>query len=182
MSSNHTKKALFLDRDGVINIDTAYTHKIDDITFIEGIFELANFALDKNYKLFIITNHAGIGRGLYTEAQYQIAKNYIEDNFRKNGSSITKTYHCPNHPEFGIGKYKIESAFRKPNPGMIIKAREEFGIDLANSIIVGDRESDIEAGINAGIKTKILFRPKYPNEKTKADFVVYNLLKIKEYL
>jgi D-glycero-D-manno-heptose 1,7-bisphosphate phosphatase len=175
-------KALFLDRDGVVNVDTDYTYKIEEIEFIEGIFDIARTATDKGYKIFIVTNQAGIGRGFYTEEDYTLAKDYIENSFLKNGVAITKSYHCPYHPLHGIGKYKADSLDRKPNPGMLLRAKKEFNIVLEDSILIGDKETDIEAGINAGLRVKVMFNPKRQQIITMADYTIYDLLDIKKIL
>lgn len=181
-SDSSPRKALFLDRDGVINFDFNYVYIVGENDFLPGIFDLAKEAVKKGYVLFVVTNQAGIGRGLYTEDDFFKVTKYIEGKFKDNGTNITKTYYCPNHPEHGIGKYKIDCDDRKPKPGMILKAAKEFNIDLANSLIIGDRESDIEAGINAGLKTKILFQPKTPEIVTKADVIIDNLMEATKYL
>lgn len=168
-------KALFLDRDGVINVEKNYVHKIEDFEFIEGIFEILKFFQDQGFLLFIITNQAGIGRGYYTEHDFQILNNWMLDQFKNNGINITKVYYCPYHPEFGIGEYKRDSFCRKPNPGMIFKAKEEYDIDLSQSLLIGDKESDIEAGLNANVRTTILFQKSSEGRKSKASVCIKDL-------
>ncbi|MED0676150.1 HAD family hydrolase [Aneurinibacillus thermoaerophilus] len=150
-------KALFLDRDGVINVEKNYVHKIEDFEFMDGIFETLRYFQEKGYLLIIITNQAGIGRGYYTEEQFHILNDWMLSEFEKEGIYITKVYYCPYHPEHGIGKYKRDSFDRKPNPGMILKSQKEFNIDLSKSILVGDKESDIQAGKRAGVNVNIIF-------------------------
>jgi len=145
-------KALFLDRDGVINIDKGYVHKIEDFEFIDGIFDICEFFQKEGFLIFIITNQAGIARSYYSEKIFQYLTNWMLKEFEKRGINITKVYYCPHHPDF-TGKCKC----RKPNPGMILTAKKEFDIDLENSILIGDKISDIEAGKNAGIGLNILF-------------------------
>lgn len=149
-------KALFLDRDGVINIDHGYTHKIEDFTFTDGIFDLCKKAQRLGYIIIVITNQAGIGRGYYTEEQFHILTNWMEGQFKNRGIAITKTYFCPYHPTAGIGKYKFDSPDRKPNPGMILKACQQHSIDPGKSILIGDNISDIQAASSANIPTRIL--------------------------
>lgn len=139
-------KALFLDRDGVINKEKNYLYKIEDFEFIDGVFETCKYFQDREYLIVIITNQAGIARGKYTEVEYQILTNWMINEFEKKGIKISKVYHCPHHPEFSA-----ECECRKPKPGMILLAQKEFNIDLRQSILVGDKNSDIEAGINAGV-------------------------------
>lgn len=149
-------KALFLDRDGVVNVEKDYVHKIKDFEFMDGIFELALFFQEKSYIIIIITNQAGIGRGYYTEEDFYKLNEWMISEFAKNDIKISKVYFCPYHPEHGIDGYKKDSYDRKPNPGMILNAKEEFNLDLENSLLIGDKLSDIQAGLNAGIGTNML--------------------------
>ncbi|WP_025847905.1 D-glycero-alpha-D-manno-heptose-1,7-bisphosphate 7-phosphatase [Paenibacillus ehimensis] len=149
-------KALFLDRDGVINVEKNYVYKIEDFEFVDGIFQTLKYFQDEGYLLIIITNQAGIGRGYYTEEDFHKLNNWMLDRFNEKGIKITKVYYCPYHPVHGIGQYKKDSFDRKPNPGMILKAKEEFEIDLTNSLLVGDKISDIEAGEKANMKKLFL--------------------------
>ena len=147
------RKALFLDRDGVVNVEKKYVHRIEDFEFIKGIFDLCLQFQNANYLIFIVTNQAGISRGLYTEADYQDLTSWMLSEFEKRGLHITRVYHCPHHPDFS-GSCDC----RKPNPGMILKAKHEFNLDLGKSILLGDKQSDIEAGIRANISTNIFFK------------------------
>jgi D-glycero-D-manno-heptose 1,7-bisphosphate phosphatase len=151
--------ALFLDRDGIINVDHDYVFRRQDFEFIDGIFSLCRHATSLGFRIFVITNQAGIGRGYYTEQDFFALTDWMCGVFRDHGITIDKVYFCPFHPEHGIGKYKISSPFRKPGPGMILQAAEEFGIDLPGSALLGDRETDVEAGIAAGVGRNLLFRP-----------------------
>lgn len=150
--------ALFLDRDGVINKEKNYLYKMDEFEFIDGVFNTLSFFQKKGFLLFVITNQSGIARGYYSEKDFNNLTDWMTKEFVRKGIYITKVYYCPYHFENGFGKYKKESFFRKPNPGMILQARDEFNIDLEKSILVGDKETDIEAGINAGIKYNILVK------------------------
>lgn len=146
-------KALFLDRDGVVNKEINYLYRIEDCVFIKGIFELCQYFQQKGYKIFIITNQAGIARGYYTEQDYNIFTDWMIQEFSKKGIVITKVYHCPHHPSI-----TGECLCRKPNPMMIKLAEKEYNIDLQNSILIGDKISDIEAGKNAEIGLNILVK------------------------
>lgn len=152
--------ALFLDRDGVINVDHGYVHRSEDFDFIPGIFELVRKANVLNYKVVVVTNQAGIGRGYYTETQFQALTEWMCQRFREEGATVDKVYHCPFHPEHGLGPYKKDSEFRKPRPGMLLLAAQELGIDLGQSIMVGDKASDIMAAIAAGIPKRFLLSKK----------------------
>lgn len=137
-------KAVFLDRDGVINEDKQYVHRIEDFVFMDGIFELLKLLQKKGYLLVIVTNQSGIGRGYYTEEEFQTLTTYMLDEFEKRDIKIAKVYHSPYKPE-------LNAPCRKPNPGMLLQAKDEFDIDMKNSIMIGDKPSDIKAGQNAGV-------------------------------
>ena len=143
--------ALFLDRDGVINIDHAYVFRAADFEFIDGIFDLVLAAKKSGYLVIIVTNQAGIGRGYYTEADFHRLMDWVGSQFVSRGSHIDGVYFCPDHPEHGVGAYRKDSAFRKPGPGMLLQAAADHDIDLTNSIMVGDKVSDVEAGRAAGV-------------------------------
>ncbi|MFO7962484.1 MAG: HAD family hydrolase [Desulfobacterales bacterium] len=145
------KKAVFLDRDGIVNVDTGYVCRIEDFCFTGDIFPLCRFFQDKGYLIFIITNQSGIGRGYYTMDQYGALTDWMLARFEEAGIAVSKVYFCPHHPTDGIGEYKIDCPCRKPHPGMIVKAAGEFNLDLKASILIGDRSSDIHAGIHAGV-------------------------------
>lgn len=154
-----SRPALFLDRDGVINIDHAYVCKKEDFEFVDGIFELCRRAKLLGFLICVVTNQAGIGRGYYTEADFLRLTDWMCGAFSDEGVVIDKVYFCPTHPEHGVGEYKVDSPFRKPGPGMILQAAQELDIDLARSILVGDKETDIVAGISAGVGCNLLYCP-----------------------
>ncbi|MDR2876541.1 MAG: D-glycero-beta-D-manno-heptose 1,7-bisphosphate 7-phosphatase [Chromatiales bacterium] len=158
MHAGSLAKALFLDRDGVINVEKDYVHRIEDFEFVDGIFELCRAAQARGYLLVVITNQSGIGRGYYSEAQFQELTAWMKNEFSREGVEITRVYHCPYHPDSGIGEYRMESFDRKPNPGMILRAERDLGLDLARSILVGDRVSDMQAAEAAGIGCRVLLR------------------------
>ncbi len=147
------KRALFLDRDGVINYDNGYVHQISNFHFIDGIFELVYSANRAGYVVVVITNQAGIGRGYYSEDDFQLITEWMLEQFSKNGASIDAVYFSPFHPEHGIGDYRKETECRKPGPGMIFRAAEKYCINLFDSIIIGDKITDLIAGQRANIGT-----------------------------
>lgn len=149
------RKAVFLDRDGVVNIDHGYVHRIDQFEFLDGIFDLVRQARALGYAVVIVTNQAGIGRGLYTEQDYQVLTAWMQAEFVHQGAPIDRVYHCPDHPEQGLGDYRRDSPLRKPNPGMLLLAAQELNLALAESVMVGDRGSDIVAGQRAGVARTI---------------------------
>lgn len=152
-----SRPALFLDRDGVINIDRVYVYKKEDVEFIDGIFDLCRHAKALGYLIFIITNQAGIGRGYYTEQDFADLTHWMCSVFVNENAAIDKVYFCPTHPKYAIGKYRTESYFRKPAPGMILLAAREFNINLRKSVLLGDKHSDLEAGLAAGVGNNILY-------------------------
>lgn len=169
MSSNILSaqpRALFLDRDGVININHGYVHTVEKFEFIDGIFDLVRTAHANNLKVVVITNQAGIGRGFYSEYQFHELTSWMCKEFMNASAPIDKVYFSPFHPTEGLGKYKKDDFSRKPNPGMILQAQQELGLDLENSILIGDKGSDIQAGIAAGLGLNILFSQERPPELT----------------
>ena len=149
--------ALFLDRDGVINVDYGYVHTPENFHFIEGIFDLVSAARQAGYLVVVVTNQAGIGRGYYSEAQFHDLTHWMKGRFAEQGGQIDGVYFCPYHPEHGVGAYRRESEFRKPAPGMLLQAETELGIDLEQSVLIGDKLSDMAAGRSAGVGTLLHF-------------------------
>jgi D-glycero-D-manno-heptose 1,7-bisphosphate phosphatase len=151
------KSALFLDRDGVINVDRGYIHRSDQFEFVPGIFELARFWTNELRRLIVVvTNQSGIGRGHFDERAYEDLTQWMCDRFKAEHTAIARVYHCPYHPLHGIGDYGRDHPWRKPNPGMILQAMSDLDLDPAQSAILGDKISDIEAGEAAGIGLRIL--------------------------
>ncbi len=176
--------ALFLDRDGVINVDYAYVHKQEDFDYIDGIFELCRKAKQLGFLIFVITNQAGVGRGYYTEADFLNLTDWMCDVFRNNGVIIDQVYFCPFHPQKGIGEYKKDSPDRKPRPGMILSAAKKYNVDLARSVLVGNKESDIQAGIAAGVECNLLYRDQVGelSSRTKSTAVIDQLSQAEPFL
>ena len=146
------QKALFLDRDGVINVEKDYLYKIEDFEFIDGIVSLCQHYQEKGYLLFVVTNQSGIAREYYNENDFNRLTTWMLDQFKIKGVFISKVYFCPHHP-----KISGECNCRKPKPGMLLQAKDEYNLDMKNSIIIGDKERDIEAGYNAGLVETYLF-------------------------
>jgi len=151
-------QALFLDRDGVINLDHAYVCSPEQFHFQEGIFELCRDAQRLDYLLFVVTNQAGIARGYYSEDQFLALTKWMVRKFKEREIGIHRVYYCPYHPTQGIGRYCFDSEDRKPKPGMFLRARADFNLDLASSVAIGDQMSDVHAAEAAGVGTKILLR------------------------
>ena len=142
-------KALFIDRDGVINIDKGYVYKISDFQLVDGIYDVLNY-FKNDYLIFIITNQSGIARKYYTVKDLEILNEWIINLFKNKNILIKKIYYCPHHPDFDV-----DCECRKPKTGMIRKASKEYNLDLEKSILIGNSETDIMAGINSGIKISI---------------------------
>lgn len=170
-------RAVFLDRDGTINIEKNYLYKTDDFEFIPGTAEAIQIFKELGYKIIVITNQAGIARGYYEESDVFALHDYINQLLEAHHTSIDAFYFCPHHPEGRIDKYSISCSCRKPATGMIEKACKDYDIDPMNSIIIGDKEIDIQTGINAGIGAKIIVRSghKIDENSTKADGVYQNI-------
>lgn len=150
-------RALFLDRDGVINIDGGYTSHSDNFEFIDGIFDLCRTAKQSDYLIIVVTNQAGIGRGYYSEQDFFVLTAWMCEKFEAERAPLTEVFFCPDHPEHGIGGYKKDSFDRKPNPGMLLRAAEKYDISLNDSILVGDKDSDMQAAERAGIGTRCYY-------------------------
>jgi len=153
-----SKPAVFLDRDGVINKDNGYVSEIDDFEFLEGAIEACIALKEKGYLLVVVTNQSGIARGLFSEEQFHTLTEWMYWSMADRGVDLDGIYYCPHHSEAGIGEFKIECECRKPKPGMLNNAIDDLKIDIENSILVGDKVSDIQAGIAAGVKTNYLVR------------------------
>lgn len=151
------QRALFLDRDGVINVDHGYVFRPEDFEFIDGIFDLCRTAQRNGLKIIVITNQAGIARGFYTERDFELLSMWMVEIFKNNNINITDIYFCPYHPQHGIGHYKKDADCRKPKPGMILQAAVEHDINLSRSFLIGDKISDVEAGLAAGVGNNLLF-------------------------
>ncbi len=149
-------RALFLDRDGVINADAGYTCKIEEFHFMDGIFDVCRTAHALDYLIIVVTNQAGIGRGYYTETDFQQLTTWMRDRFRAEGAPLAAVYHCPYHPD-GVGEYRRQSDWRKPAPGMLLQAAADFTLDMPASLLIGDSEHDITAARAAGLGTAVRF-------------------------
>jgi D-glycero-D-manno-heptose 1,7-bisphosphate phosphatase len=163
-------KALFLDRDGVINIEKDYLYKIEEFEFIDGIFNVCKHYQNLGYKIIVVTNQSGIARGLYNEDDFKTVTKWMINEFKKLGIEITHVYHCPHHPDI-TGSCDC----RKPNPGMLLEAARDFDIDLSSSIIIGDKERDIESGLNAGLRETYLYDESNTIGKSKATKIINKL-------
>ena len=149
------KKAIFLDRDGTINVEKDYIYKSEDLVFEEGTIEALKTFKNLEYILIVVSNQSGIARGYFTEEDLNIFNNNMNEILKKNGVEITEFYCCPHHPN-GIGEYKKVCECRKPNNKMIEDAIKKYNIDREKSYMIGDKTSDIGAGIKSNLKTVLV--------------------------
>ncbi|WP_419851791.1 D-glycero-beta-D-manno-heptose 1,7-bisphosphate 7-phosphatase [Actinobacillus pleuropneumoniae] len=179
------KKAIFLDRDGTINIDHGYVHQIDDFQFIEGVGKALKQLQDKGYLLVLVTNQSGIARGYFSEEQFNQLTEWMDWSLDEDyGVVLDGIYYCPHHPE-GKGEYKEDCDCRKPKAGMFTQAIADLDIDPAQSYMVGDKLEDLLAAEVAGVKTKVLVRTGKAvtaEGEAKADLVLDSLVDLVRYI
>ncbi|MEP4891806.1 MAG: D-glycero-beta-D-manno-heptose 1,7-bisphosphate 7-phosphatase [Aliiglaciecola sp.] len=152
-----TSKALFLDRDGVINVDHGYASRPQQIDFIEDIFPLCNWFQQQGYLIIVVTNQSGIGRGYYTEEDFLHLSQWMQAEFAQRGIKIAEFFFCPHHPEKAKGKYLKDCSCRKPNPGMLEQAKQKYDIDMSKSVMIGDNKTDMMAAAQAGVTKRFLY-------------------------
>lgn len=145
------RKAAFLDRDGVINLDRAYVHQWDEFEFVPGAVDAMRRLREAGYALVVVTNQSGLARGMYTEAQFQELTRHMRAALAEAGAEVEAVYHCPHHPKGSVPELAVDCDCRKPEPGMILRAAKELNLSLADSFLVGDKPSDIEAARAAGL-------------------------------
>ena len=162
-----TIKTIFLDRDGVINKETGYLHKIEDFKFINGVFEACQHYEQLGYKIVIVTNQSGISRGYYSEDDFRNITDWMITQFNKNNIQILDTFHCPHLPDSGCN-------CRKPKPGMLLEAKKKYNINMLESWMIGDKETDITAAISSGIINTILVKSghKINEADSRAKFII----------
>jgi D-glycero-D-manno-heptose 1,7-bisphosphate phosphatase len=153
-----TNPAVFIDRDGVINKDHGYISKVDDFEYIEGVFEACRAFKKMGYLLVLVTNQSGIARGYFTEDEFLTLTEWMDWNFADEGVELDGIYYCPHHPEQGNDIYRQDCACRKPKAGMFLAAADFLKIDLSRSVMIGDKGSDMQAAITAGINQRILVK------------------------
>lgn len=150
------RKAAFLDRDGVINVDTGYVGRWEDFRFAPDALPLLRRLADEGYLLIVVTNQSGIARGMFSEAEYHALTDQYRAALEKESIHLTAVYHCPHHPEGVVPEFARRCECRKPAPGLILRAIKEHNIDPNASLLIGDSPRDIEAGKAAGISNLIL--------------------------
>lgn len=177
--------AAFIDRDGVINEELDYVHRIEDFRLLPGVIDGLGLLQQAGYRLVVVTNQAGIARGLYGEAEFEALTRHMVAMFAAAGVTIAGVYHCPHHPSAGLGAYRRDCDCRKPKPGMLLAAAADLGLALERSVLVGDKLSDIEAGRAAGVARCVLVTSGHAlgdAERAAADSVQPGLLDAARWL
>jgi len=168
-------KVIFLDRDGVINEEVGYLHKINDFKFIAGVMDSCSYFLSLGFQIIVVTNQSGIARGRYKEEDFHIVNRMMLNKFQNKGLNILDVFFCPHGPDDNCN-------CRKPKPGMFLNAKEKYDITMNKSWMIGDKETDIEAATNAGIFNTILVRSGHEinEKKTKAKYVLDSIIEAKK--
>ncbi len=170
--------AIFLDRDGTINIDHGYVFKPEQFQFIDGVIAALDALKKMGYMLVIVTNQSGIARGFYTEQEFNKLTEWMDWSLTDRGIQLDAIYYCPHHPEASIEEFRQLCCCRKPQPGMLTAAQKFLQIDMSRSVMVGDRLEDMQAATAAGVGTKVLVRTGKPLSKAAvaaADWLIDSL-------
>ncbi len=181
------RRAVFLDRDGTINVEKDYLHRIEDFEFIPGAPEAIKRLKDAGFLVIVVTNQSGVARGYFGIAEVELLHRHMQGELAKHGTSVDGFYICPHHPTQGTGEYLRDCDCRKGKPGMLLEAAAEHEIDLTSSFMVGDKVADIEAGEAAGCSSLLVLTgyghqsssemsaqrvPVFPTLKEVSDFIV----------
>lgn len=145
------RPALFLDRDGVINVDRNYVYRVEDFEWVEGAVEAIKAFNTRGWWVFVVTNQSGIARGFYSEDQMQNLHVWLGAQLKARGARIDRIYHCPYHEDGTVERYRRDSYDRKPKPGMLLQAMTDFPVIRESSFMIGDKQADLEAAKAAGI-------------------------------
>jgi D-glycero-D-manno-heptose 1,7-bisphosphate phosphatase len=185
--------AVFLDRDGTINEEVGYLDSLDKLKIIPGAYEAIRLINESEMKAVVISNQAGVARGLFPEDFVKITHEYLQNALRKKGAYIDNFYYCPHHPTEGIELYRQDCNCRKPAPGMLLRAAQDLNIDLTKSYLVGDRFRDMEAAKKAGVKGVLVKTgygqellqddgPDKATEEGKPDFIAADILEAVKWI
>ena len=184
MKGKGMNKAIFLDRDGTLNIDYGYVHEIDNFKFVDGAIDALRELKKMGYMLVLVTNQSGIARGYFSEEQFLQLTEWMDWSLAEQDVDLDGIYYCPHHPE-GKGEYKEDCDCRKPKPGMLLQAIKELKIDPTQSIMVGDKVEDLKAGIGAEVKMNVLVRTGKPvteEGERVADYVLDSIVDLPRIL
>lgn len=172
-------KAAFIDRDGVINEERNYVHRISDFVLLPGVVEGLTLLRDAGYRLIVVTNQAGIARGYYDQVTMDRLHDHLRAQLADHGVSLDAIYFCPHHPQGTIKALAIECDCRKPKPGMLLQAAKDLDIDLSASVLIGDKLSDLHAGKSAGVQSVVIVESGHefgPEARQEANAVAADLL------
>ena len=150
------RRAAFLDRDGVINVDHGYVVRQEEFDFVPGVLQASAQLIADGYALVVVTNQSGIGRGLYTTADFERLTAWMKARFASAGAPLAGVYFCPHHPVDAQEPYRRQCDCRKPAPGLLLQAQRELDLSLVDSVLFGDRRSDLLAAAAAGVPTRVL--------------------------
>jgi D-glycero-D-manno-heptose 1,7-bisphosphate phosphatase len=180
------RKAVFLDRDGTINVERGFVHRVEDFEFVDGAADLIGRLNRDGYLIVVVTNQSGVARGLYTEEDVEILHRHVNRELHRRKARIDRFYYCPHHPEAPDTVYRKDCACRKPNPGMLFQAMADLGIDPERSFLIGDRVRDICAGKRAGLTSLLISEGSQPDDTDacgeEPDLVVRSLREAVEYI
>lgn len=177
--------AIFLDRDGTLNVDHGYVHEIDEFQFIDGVIDACLKLKEMGFLLVLVTNQSGIARGKFTEDQFMTLTEWMDWSLADRGVDLDGIYFCPHHPEGTVKEFTQVCDCRKPLPGMFLTAKEELNIDMSSSYMVGDKQEDMQAAAAAGVRHKILVRTGKPvteQSESAADVVLESLAALPSFI
>jgi D-glycero-D-manno-heptose 1,7-bisphosphate phosphatase len=150
------RSAVFLDRDGVVNLDRGYVYRPADFEFVPGALEAARALKQMGLALVVVTNQSGIARGYYDVEQFKTLTEWMTRQFAEHGAPLDGVYFCPHHPSEGPAPYRRACLCRKPEPGLLLDAARDLDLDLSRSVLFGDKASDLQAALAAGIPHRVL--------------------------
>jgi len=172
-------KAAFIDRDGVINEERSYVHRIEDFVLLPGVVQGLALLREANFRLIVVTNQAGIARGYYDQSAMDRLHEHLHEQLAKHGVRLDAVYFCPHHPDGCVKQLAVQCDCRKPSPGMLLQAAKDFNLNLATSVLIGDKLSDVQAGKRAGVGRIVIVESGHYVEsgaRIEADEVAADLL------
>lgn len=176
-----SRAAIFLDRDGTLNVDDGYVSRCEQFQFIDGAIEACYQLQQMGYRLVLITNQSGIARGKFSQTQFDTLTDWMRQQLAFHQVELSAVYYCPHHPDLGQGDYRQTCHCRKPQPGMLLAAKQQLKLDMTRSYMVGDRLTDMQAAAAAGVGTRVLVcsgQPPTPHVIAQADWVLDNLAEL----